>query len=216
MRVSFVLSLLFLLQTRCMCILQSFPVRIYCWSLRCDLYRTVCAIVLSTVRRFNRIKPRFISLPNRPGFALMDPSSVARSVASALANPYSLSNLQPPRHHVNSQGYTYSSSYNPSSHPSISYSSPIPSFSNAPSASTSRNLPPRGNPPTHWYTHGNSKCTHSGCMFTGSANSVQIHMMDRHLIYPPGWHARKRQTDWDTDPSLKGYVLVHTQPGRAT
>ncbi|KAI0304972.1 hypothetical protein BC826DRAFT_26037 [Russula brevipes] len=29
-------------------------------------------------------------------------------------------------------------------------------------------------------------------------------MMDRHLIYPPGWPARKRQSDWDADPSLKG------------
>lgn len=28
--------------------------------------------------------------------------------------------------------------------------------------------------------------------------------MDRHLIYPPGWHARRRQSDWDADPSLKG------------
>jgi len=28
--------------------------------------------------------------------------------------------------------------------------------------------------------------------------------MDRHLIYPQGWHTRKRQSDWDADPSLKG------------
>lgn len=27
--------------------------------------------------------------------------------------------------------------------------------------------------------------------------------MDRHLIYPPGWHTRRRQPDWDADPSLK-------------
>ena len=39
--------------------------------------------------------------------------------------------------------------------------------------------------------------------------------MDRHLIYPPGWHTRKRQPDWDADPSLKRYVLIHTQSGVA-
>ena len=126
----------------------------------------------------------------------MDPASVARSLTSALTNPYS-----------------YSSTYNPSH-------SSTPSFSNrpsrGPSASAGRSFPPRGAPPTHWYTPGNSKCTCPGCTFTGSVKSVQIHMMDRHLIYPPGWHAHKRQSDWDADPSLKGYVLVHTQPGRVS
>jgi hypothetical protein len=141
----------------------------------------------------------------------MDPASVARSLTSSLANPYSRSIPHPPQHHVNPHGYTYSSTYNPSSYPSIS----APSFSNLPSPSTGRSLPPRGPPPTHWYTPGNSRCTYSGCTFTGSANSMQIHMMDRHLIYPPGWHTRKRQPDWDADPSLKRYVLVQTQPGRA-
>jgi hypothetical protein len=142
--------------------------------------------------------------PSPARFGLMDPS-LARTLVSSLANPYALSNPLPPRQHANTHGYTYSSTYNPS----ISYPASTPSF-----PSTSRNpIPPRG-APMHWYTPGNSKCTHSGCTFTGSANTVQTHMMDRHLIYPPGWHARKRQPDWDADPSLKGYVLVHTQPGR--
>jgi hypothetical protein len=140
----------------------------------------------------------------------MDPASVARSLKSALVNPYSRSYPHPPEHNVNPHGYTYSSTYNPSSYPPISN----PSFSNLPSPSAGRSLPPRSAPPTHWYTPGNSKCTYSGCTFTGSANSVQTHMMDRHLIYPLGWHTRKRQSDWDADPSLKRYVLVHTQPGR--
>ena len=145
--------------------------------------------------------------------------ALARSLTSALANPYAELNHTPhytatyaPRPHVNPQGYAYSSTYNPlnhfSSHSSTSWHSPTPSFSNPSSASGSRF--PRGAPPTHWYAPGNSKCTHSGCTFTGSVNSVQTHMMDRHLIYPPGWNPRKRQPDWDADPSLKGYVLVHT------
>lgn len=29
-------------------------------------------------------------------------------------------------------------------------------------------------------------------------------MMDRHLIYPPGWEKRQNKRDWDADPSLKG------------
>ena len=150
-------------------------------------------------------------------------ASLARSLTTVLTNPYSTSlpyPHHPPAHHVNPQGFTYSSTYNPlaysHSHPPTSYSSPGHSFSNASSVSGSRNShPPRGAPQTHWYSPGNSKCTHSGCTFTGSANSVQLHMMDRHLIYPPGWRARKRQSDWDADPSLKGYVLVHTRPKMA-
>ncbi|KAH8120385.1 hypothetical protein DFH11DRAFT_1500361 [Phellopilus nigrolimitatus] len=56
---------------------------------------------------------------------------------------------------------------------------------------------------THWYESGNHKCTHEQCAFTGSKKSVEIHMMDRHLIFPPGWDNRKRKSDWDADPSLK-------------
>ena len=146
-------------------------------------------------------------------------ASLARTLATALTNPYSTSlpyPHHPSAHHLNPQGYTYSSTFNPlaysPSHPSTSYGSLGHSFGNASSTFGSRNShPPRGTSQTHWYTPGNSKCTHSGCTFTGSANSVQTHMMDRHLIYPPGWHTRKRQPDWDADPSLKGYVLVHIQ-----
>ena len=143
-------------------------------------------------------------------------ASLARTLTTSLTNPYSTSVPYPhhsPAHHANPQGYAYSSTYNPLAYsPSpTSYSSLGHPFSNTSSASASRNSHPRGASQTHWYTPGNSKCTHSGCTFTGSANSVQIHMMDRHLIYPPRGHNRKRQSDWDADPSLKGYVLVHTQ-----
>ncbi|KAI0649855.1 nuclear fragile X mental retardation-interacting protein 1-domain-containing protein, partial [Trametes meyenii] len=55
-----------------------------------------------------------------------------------------------------------------------------------------------------WYQPGTSRCTSAGCSFTGSNKSVEIHMIDRHLIYPPGWEHRKRRNDWDADPSLKG------------
>lgn len=29
-------------------------------------------------------------------------------------------------------------------------------------------------------------------------------MMDRHLIFPPGWDKRKKRQEWDADPTLKG------------
>ena len=55
-----------------------------------------------------------------------------------------------------------------------------------------------------WYQPGSTRCFHPGCKFVGSNRSVEIHMMDRHLIFPPGWDKRKKQ-EWDADPSLKGY-----------
>lgn len=56
---------------------------------------------------------------------------------------------------------------------------------------------------------GHQRCTKSGCNFTGSPPSVETHMMDRHLIYPPDWHKRSKKPEWDTDPALKGYI--HSQ-----
>ena len=52
---------------------------------------------------------------------------------------------------------------------------------------------------------GTHKCTWDRCSFTGSQKAVEIHMMDRHLVYPPNYNKNK-QRDWDTDPSLKGHV----------
>ena len=62
----------------------------------------------------------------------------------------------------------------------------------------------RSNSMPFGYQPGNSRCSHPGCTFTGSAKTVEIHMMDRHLIYPPGWDKRKKKPEWDADPSLKG------------
>ncbi|EJD55671.1 hypothetical protein AURDEDRAFT_179383 [Auricularia subglabra TFB-10046 SS5] len=57
--------------------------------------------------------------------------------------------------------------------------------------------------PNHYQqasSSGSSRCGHEGCAFAGSAKAVEIHKMDRHLIYPPG-HS-KRKGEWDADPSL--------------
>jgi len=119
----------------------------------------------------------------------MDPASVARSLTSALANPYSRSIPHPSQqHNVNSHGYTYSSTYNPSSYPPIS----APSFSNLSSPFAGSQPPPRGAPPTHWYAPAAANALIRLHIYR-LCDSVQMHMMDRHLIYPPGWHTRKRQ-----------------------
>ncbi|KAJ7492538.1 hypothetical protein FB451DRAFT_1336429 [Mycena latifolia] len=59
-----------------------------------------------------------------------------------------------------------------------------------------------------WYQPGNSRCTYKTCTFRGSPQTVETHMMDRHLIYPPGWEKRKKKPEWDADPSLKGWTTV--------
>ncbi|KAJ7293662.1 hypothetical protein C8J57DRAFT_34228 [Mycena rebaudengoi] len=80
------------------------------------------------------------------------------------------------------QGYSFSSTYTP----------PAPSQNRNAAVSAP------------WYQAGNSRCTYKNCTFQGSAQTVETHMMDRHLIYPPGWDQRKKKPEWDTDPSLKG------------
>ncbi|KAJ7630998.1 hypothetical protein FB45DRAFT_553915 [Roridomyces roridus] len=79
------------------------------------------------------------------------------------------------------QGYRPSSTYNNNAPPK-----------NAPVASGSRFQP------------GHVRCTYKTCTFHGSPQSLETHMMDRHLIFPPGWDQRQKKSDWDADPSLKG------------
>lgn len=58
--------------------------------------------------------------------------------------------------------------------------------------------------PSRPHAPGNHRCTYKNCGFTGSLQTLQVHRMDRHLIYPPGWSKKKKEEDWDADPSLKG------------
>jgi len=110
------------------------------------------------------------------------------------------------------QGYALSSTYDPS----MSSSSPA-------TYSTGSNYPPRNVKPgvkdcgsqsfihqssSNWYQPGDIRCTYKACNFSGSQKVVEIHMIDRHLIYPPGWENRTKRSDWDADPSLKGFVRL--------
>ena len=99
------------------------------------------------------------------------------------------------------EGYTLSSAYVPGSSSAMPQRKNYAPRNGGPSRPTQR-LPSQGQ--GSWYQFGHSRCTYKDCIFTGSQTSLEIHMMDRHLIYPPGWGSRKKQLDWDADPSLKG------------
>ncbi|KAI0068341.1 hypothetical protein BV25DRAFT_1818736 [Artomyces pyxidatus] len=148
-------------------------------------------------------------LPPRPSFNPPQPvqpwTQAAAALTSVLANPYAAQQQSP--HYAQAyaqyytgqqstpEGYTYSSTYN----------GPIPGPSHSvPAPRATRTHAQPAQVPAPWYSPGSSRCSHPGCAFTGSAKAVETHMMDRHLIYPPGWDKRKRRNDWDADPSLKG------------
>jgi len=38
-------------------------------------------------------------------------------------------------------------------------------------------------------------CSLSGCSYTGLYKDVEIHEMDRHLIFPAGWKEKKGKRD---------------------
>ena len=146
----------------------------------------------------------------------------AQALTSSLANPYGQSHAYPsytnanyhayftqgPRPMTSAQGYTLSSTFVPitegfSTPPSHSW--PHSQRGRTPNVhSTSRTS--RSYTEASFSAPGDTKCTYDGCSFTGSKKTVEIHRMDRHLIFPPGW--KKKTNDWDTDPALKGLVVA--------
>ena len=132
-------------------------------------------------------------------------SALTNPYASTYSSHYAQAYLQhsAPAPLTTPEGFTFSSTYNPHN-PSIINNQSRPVHSQFP-----RNPNPtrHSQPSTSWYQPGNSRCTYKQCTFSGSAKSVEIHMADRHLIHPKGWEQRNKGSDWDADPSLKGYVL---------
>ncbi|TFK57172.1 hypothetical protein OE88DRAFT_1730578 [Heliocybe sulcata] len=144
--------------------------------------------------------------PQQPQYAY--PYQATNAVAAALQNPYAQYYHQTQQYsqaYLNAistsgttpQGYTLSSTY--LAGPSTAPSGYVPR-----SVQPSQPRPFRPPPSGGWYQPGNERCTYRDCQFMGSKKSVEIHMMDRHLIYPPGWEKRNKKNDWDADPSLKG------------
>jgi hypothetical protein len=149
----------------------------------------------------------------------------AHAVTAALSNPYSqiYSSGYHSSHYAqaymqyggsssscpntNTGGYTLSSTYVPSI-PGPSSAGPSQFTRNSHNSDHlghNRTSHPSNNLQGSWYQFGSSKCTYKNCTFTGSQKALETHMMDRHLIYPPGWDNKKKD-GWDADPSLKGSV----------
>ena len=157
----------------------------------------------------SRVPQGFYSTNDQNNISYQQAAYAAQMMSQTLQNPYA--------------GYS-----TVSSHYAQAYNQPGPSYSastftqsegsvrgghvnhrNAGSRPSGGHLSGHSNsrPQGHWYEPGNHSCNEVGCTFKGSVKSVEIHKMDRHLIYPPGWKNRKRKDDWDADPSLKGCVL---------
>ncbi|CCM05162.1 uncharacterized protein FIBRA_07371 [Fibroporia radiculosa] len=143
-------------------------------------------------------------------------AAAARIATTVLLNPYAqASSFSYPQAPHYAQAYAQSSA---SSVPAVTIdgyslsSTYSPALSNGPQTGIHqegfRRRPAAGQVQAHWYQAGDSRCTFKGCTFIGSKKSVEIHMMDRHLVYPPGWENRKRKPDWDADPSLKGKPIL--------
>jgi hypothetical protein len=164
------------------------------------------------------LPPAHPSLPSAPRFSavyLQDgtPSSYAHlsSQHAGTSSPYMSPHYAEAYMQGTTSGWrqsaTIAQGYNSSVY-SLGQSHPISSvlFGNTNGLAVANPPLPFRNQGSSWYQPGESKCTYKGCTFTGSHKTVETHMMDRHLIYPPGWEKRKKQNDWDADPSLKGFV----------
>ena len=103
---------------------------------------------------------------------------------------------------------SYAGQYNPNSRSTSSGSNMQPHYASAyyaqgyyaqpsvpqpmqitvPSPGFARNQPMASLVPIHMRNRvGPVRCGHEGCMFAGSHKEVEVHKMDRHLIFPPGW-----------------------------
>ncbi|KAF9044799.1 hypothetical protein BDZ89DRAFT_942811 [Hymenopellis radicata] len=91
-----------------------------------------------------------------------------------------------------------------SSHYAQAYQQPTSVASTSTSSGQVASAPPPAAGHSSWYQSGHVRCTQKNCSFTGSAKTVETHMMDRHLIYPPGYQKRR---EWDADPALKGKAI---------
>ncbi|KAH7883664.1 hypothetical protein F5I97DRAFT_1894632 [Phlebopus sp. FC_14] len=174
------------------------------------------------------IQNPFCDGPTTPAQSQWGPSSSLNmhTFAATLRNPYahlhaSYNNMSPHyyqaymqasshRPATTAEGYSLSSTYVPGRQTSRApRAHNLPTTSPDPPLAQQTIVKRPKTPLTYgsWYQPGNSRCTRQGCPFVGSHKSVEIHMMDRHLIYPSGWEKRKKN-DWDADPSLRGKPIA--------
>ena len=166
------------------------------------------------------------SSSNAPYITSQQAQQAARALSSALSNPYQTLNGNPQQDYYGQSfqysshyaqaylrasssttmttpdGYTLSSTYTPTAHINYRHTGGRGSFVQRGRGGQYRGGFNSGGLPGSWYEPGNHRCTYEQCTFVGSKKSLETHMMDRHLIYPPGWENRKRKPEWDADPSL--------------
>lgn len=120
----------------------------------------------------------------------------------------------------NSHSYSAGSGSNVQPHYASAYyaqgyyaqpSAPQPMQITVPSPGFARNQPMASIVPMHMRNCvGPARCGHEGCMFAGSHKEVEVHKMDRHLIFPPGWQENqargKRKRGKDKDEGEEAYI----------
>src|SRR3954453_19576111 len=171
-------------------------------------------------------------LAENSGQRAFTPQSLSlHGVTAALANPYHAQSPYVSAHYAQAyatqhsagtwgrptttpDGYTLSSTFVPGA---FNPSQSAPSQASQASKIATRRGPQTSShtphaPSSSWYQPGPCRCTHKQCAFTGSRKSLETHMMDRHLIFPPDWEKQKKRDEWDADPSLKGCVLRAPSP----
>jgi hypothetical protein len=117
------------------------------------------------------------------------------------SNPYHYPNGQQVGHHQSQMQPHYANAYHyglqgAAVHQPAPITVPTPGFSS--------NQPMTSLVPLHMRNRGGPvKCGHEGCLFTGTHKEVEVHKMDRHLIFPPGWHekrnVKRKRNDEDND-----------------
>lgn len=152
------------------------------------------------------------NLPSRPGTMNLPPSFVpnpnwnARTAIPVLiSNPYAPNQFeQALRPQTTPDGYTLSSTYVPNSGANVptSYSG------------GSNSLPSSSRQQGGYHNGGAYPCKRQGCSYRGtSPKDTELHMMDRHFIYPPGYHQdgrkRKRDEGGGPDGDAEAYVLQY-------
>jgi hypothetical protein len=150
--------------------------------------------------------------------ARVSATNAANALTAALNRPYGQQNWPRPvsefwrsgvtqGRQQTAEGYTLSSTYRPAAIPAIDRVLPLPEPNEQVTEPFVRHPPNSNRPPAQpfWLTPGHHPCTYPGCAFKASRQSVEIHMMDRHLIHPAGW---KEEKSWDADTSLKGQVFL--------
>lgn len=156
------------------------------------------------------------SLPARPE-AMSPPASFSpnpnwnarTTIPVLISNPYAPNQFEHAlRPHTTPEGYTISSAYVPNSAANSAANAPTLYFGG------NNSLPSFSRQNGGYHNSGAHTCKRQGCGYRGSsAKDTELHMMDRHFIYPPGYHQngqkRKRDDGGGPDGDAGSYVLLY-------